>query len=334
MVFVIYFNCLIVFIKGDPANQLQGRLFYNLLIKQLFLLLKGSSLYLGYITMLKLAFIFIFCLPLFLLSAQNLQGVWEGKLELNDKGSKYMNVRLELMQEDSSLFGLLYTRGLEKNTIFGCDYFVTGFKSNNSFYFKWQKVQRSVAMNETDCQTFQRLLLNFKQKGSVNKLEGGWAWQSGQENFVSCTKVSDTISDMATDEISVYVNDLFEVFEKSGIMLPVSERLPKKVFDMEVDSSDVIVEFSSVDSSKHDSIAVYFNGTKVVELQSLLQKPLRVKLQSMPYGVNDLLVVSQSVKQLKLNIRVKVLYRGELNFITIQPGISINSLLLFTRKQE
>ncbi len=280
--------------------------------------------------------LFFFAAVLFAspLSAQNLQGVWEGKLHMNDKGSKYINVRLELMQEDSSLFGLLYTRGLEKNTIFGCDYFVTGSKSNNSFHFKWQKVQRSVAMSEKECYTFQRLELNFKQKDTVKKLEGGWAWRGGQENFVSCTKVSDTISDMAADEISVYVKDLFEVFEKSGILLPVNERLPKKVFDLEVDSSDVIVEFSSIDSTKHDSIAVYFNGTKVVEVQSLLQKPLRVKLQSMPAGVNDLLIVSQSVKQGKLNVQVKVLYRGELSFITIQPGISINSLLLFTRKQE
>lgn len=283
--------------------------------------------------MLKLAFIFIFCLPLFLLSAQNLQGVWEGKLNLNDKGSKYLNVRLELMQEDSSLFGLLYTRGLEKNTVFGCDYFVTGFRAHNRFHFKWQKVQRSVAMNETDCQTFESLKLNFKQKDSVRKLDGFWTWQSGQEDFVSWNKVSDSISDMATDEISVYVNNLYELFEKSGMKLPVNERLPKKVFNMDVDSSEVIIEFSTIDSSKYDSIAVYFNGNRIAESQSLLRKTLRVRLQSMPSGVNDMMVVSQS-EQLKVNVQVKVLYKGESSFITIQPGISINSLLLFTRKPE
>lgn len=268
------------------------------------------------------------------LSAQNLQGVWEGKLNLNEKGSKYLNVRLELMQEDSSLFGLLYTRGLEKNTIFGCDYFVTGFRVKNTFHFKWQKVQRSVAMKETDCQTFDRLKLNFKQKDSVRKLDGFWIWQSGQEDFVSWNKVSDSISDMATDEISVYVNNLYELFEKSGMMLPVNERLPKKVFDMEVDSSEVIVEFSTIDSSKYDSIAVFFNGNKIAESQFLLRKTLRVRLQSIPTGVNDMMVVSQSAEQFKVNVQVKVLYKGELRFITIQPGISINSLLLFTRKQE
>ena len=268
------------------------------------------------------------------LSAQNLQGVWEGKLNLNEKGSKYLNVRLELMQEDSSLFGLLYTRGLEKNTIFGCDYFVTGLRVNNTFYFKWQKVQRSVAMKETDCQTFDRLKLNFKQKDSVRKLDGFWIWQSGQEDFVSWNKVSDSISDMATDEISVYVNNLYELYEKSGMMLPVNERLPKKVFDIEVDSSEVIVEFSTIDSSKYDSIAVFFNGNKIAESQSLLRKTLRVRLQSIPIGVNDMMVVSQSAQQLKVNVQVKILYKGELSFITIQPGISINSLLLFTRKQE
>ncbi len=238
------------------------------------------------------------------------------------------------MQEDSSLFGLLYTRGLEKNTIFGCDYFVTGFKADNRYHFKWQKVQRSVAMTEKDCQTFAQLKLNFKQKDSVTKLDGFWIWQSGQEDFVSWNKVSDSISDMATDEISVYVNNLYELFEKSGMMLPVNERLPKKVFDMEVDSSEVIVEFSTIDSSKYDSIAVFFNGNKIAESQSLLRKTLRVRLQSIPTGVNDMMVVSQSTEQFKVNVQVKVLYKGELSFITIHPGISINSLLLFTRNQE
>jgi hypothetical protein len=268
------------------------------------------------------------------LHSQNLQGVWEGKLNLENKRDKNMSIRMELVQQDSNYFGLLYIRGLEKNTIYGCDYFVTGFYAFGKLNFKWQKVQRSIGMKETDCQSFERLILDLKEKNSKQIIEGNWVWENGNTDFISCEKVDDAISDMANDEITNYIKDISDQYETLGILLPVKERFMKKVFDLQVDSSDIIVEFSTIDSSKHDSISVYFNENIIAELQYLKQKHLRIRLKELLPGLNDLIIVSESVLQSKLKISMKIIYEGEVNFMTIRPGFANNVLVQFIRKQE
>lgn len=267
------------------------------------------------------------------LHAQNLQGVWEGKLNLNNSGSRYMNVRLELVKQDSSFFGLLYTRGLEKNIVYGCDYFITGFSVNGIVDFKWQKVQRAVAMKENDCRTFDHLIFGMKEEDSIKNVLGNWVWQNGNVGVFSCSKVSEVISDMAADEISVYLDDLYTQYETLGILLPVKDRFMKKVFELQVDSSDIVVELSTIDSSNHDSISVYFNGNSIAELHDLVKKPLRLRLKDLPIGANDLLVVSESSDQPKLNILMKIIQQGVVNLITIHPGFTANSIVLFTKKE-
>lgn len=245
-----------------------------------------------------------------------------------------MKIRMEIVERDSSnYFGILYSRGIDRNTIYGCDYFISGTRERNTVNFKWQKVQRAVAMNEYECRLFHLLKLGYRKKDSVQTLQGSWVWQNEREDVISCTKVSDAVSDMAQDEISGYIKDLYEEYESSGILLAVQDRLPKKVLELPVDSTDVIVEFTTIDSLKHDSISVYFNDNVITEFHDLLKKPLRLRLKGMAIGTNDLLVVNESLVQPKLTIQMKIIYRGELNAYTIQPGFASNSLILFNRKE-
>lgn len=240
---------------------------------------------------------------------------------------------MEIVEKDSTYFGILYSRGVDKGTVYGCDYFITGSRQKNSVVFKWQKVQRAVAMSEYDCRMFQVLELGYRKQDSVQILQGSWVWEGPREDMFSCTKVSDAISEMAADEISGYIDNLYKQYEDAGIALMVEERLVKKVVELQVDSSDVVVEFSSIDSSKHDSISVYFNGSPISEMKSLGQKPLRFRLKELPVGANDLLVVSESLEQSKLNIKIKITHQGEVSLVTIQPGFTSNSLVLFNRKE-
>ncbi len=263
-----------------------------------------------------------------------MEGVWEGTLFLKANTKATMKIRMEIVErDDAGFFGILYSRGIEKNTIYGCDYFISGIKEGNTVSFKWQKVQRAVAMEEYECRMFELLKLGYREKDSVQTLQGSWVWKDDREDAISFTKVSDAISDMAQDEIDVYVRNVYEQYEASGILLAVEDRLPKKIIELPVDSTDVIVEFSTIDSVKHDSISVYFNGKVIAELHDLLKKPLRLRLKGMAAGANDLLVVSESIVERKLTIQMKIIYRGELNAYTIQPGFTGNSLVVFNRKE-
>ncbi|MEQ1797983.1 MAG: hypothetical protein ABL872_08520 [Lacibacter sp.] len=268
------------------------------------------------------------------LHAQKIEGVWEGTLFLNGNAKTTMKIRMEIVERDSSnYFGILYSRGIEKNTIYGCDYFISGTKERNTVNFKWQNVQRAVAMEKYECRMFELLKLGYRKKDSVQRLLGSWVWKDEREDLINFTKVSDDISDMGQDEISGYVNDMYEEYESSGVVLAVEDRLPKKILELPVDSSDVIVEFTTIDSSMHDSISVYINGNVIAKEQNLARKPLRLRLKGMGPGTNDLLVVSASLVQPKLNIQMKIIYGGDLNNYTIQPGFASNSLVLFNRKE-
>jgi len=281
-------------------------------------------------TLLLLALLFSFQLH-----AQKIDGVWEGTLFLYGSSKTTMKIRMEIVEKDSSnYFGILYSRGIDRNTIYGCDYFISGTRERNTVNFKWQKVQRAVAMDKYECRLFNRLQLSYRKKDSAQVLAGKWVWEEGRRDEINFTKVSDAVSDMAQDEISAYVNDLYEQYETTGIILPVQERLMKKTVDLQIDSSDVVVEFSTIDSSKHDSISVYINGNIIAESYNLLQKSLRVRVKQLPEGANDLLVVSESLVQHKLNIQVKLIFNGEVNASTIQPGFTSNSLIILTRKDE
>lgn len=278
--------------------------------------------------------LFLALLFSFQLHAQKIEGVWEGTLFLNGNAKTTMKIRMEIAERDSSnYFGILYSRGIEKNTIYGCDYFISGTRERNTVNFKWQKVQRAVAMDKYECRMFNRLQLSYRKKDSAEVLAGKWVWEEGRRDDISFTKVSDAISDMAQDEISGYIKDLYEEYESSGVLLAVEDRLPKKILELPIDSTDVIVEFSTIDSSMHDSISVYINGNFIAEVHNLARKPLRLRLKELGPGTNDLLIVSASRVQPKLNIQMEIIYRGELNAYTIQPGFTSSSLVLFNRKE-
>lgn len=253
---------------------------------------------------------------------------------MHEDGDKSMRVRLELLQNKGSWFGILYTRGVEKGRVYGCDYFVTGSPVNGRIDFKWQKVQRAISINESDCKALQLILLEYKQRDSSFLLQGNWVWQNGNTEVMSCVKVADTISFAANDEIDEYITALYKQYERAGILLPAQERFIQNEFSLDIDQQDIVVEFSTVDSSSHDSVSVFINGNTIIELQNLLEKPIRLRLIDLPAGANDLLIVSRSVWQKKLNIKMTIHTPEKTHMLYLSPGFVRNALVLFNRKGE
>ncbi len=81
--------------------------------------------------------------------------------------------------------------GYKKNTMFGCDYIVTGKFSSNTLQLRWANVQRAISMTKEDCSQMAALLL--KAKDSVT-LSGIWQWILGESIPAECKKVSDSVS--------------------------------------------------------------------------------------------------------------------------------------------
>ncbi len=264
---------------------------------------------------------------------QNLQGVWEGKVLLGGKNNN-LNLRLELIEQEGSYYGILYSRGSDKGVVYGCDFFVSGNLQSGHLFLKWQKIQRAVAMKESDCSMADHFDLRFRYKDSAQKLEGQWVWQEGNSNQMSLEKVDSSISDMATDEINDYIRQLYEAYEISGINLPAESRLVKKVYEQPVENSPMIVQISTIDSSAHDSISVYVNDNCVASQQNLLKKPVRLRFETMHPGDYEIVIVNESEVQNRTKVGVKIIQSGEMKETVVTSTYTINPLILFTRKEE
>ena len=273
----------------------------------------------------------VFCSTLF---AQNITGVWEGSFLLHENKKQKMNVRLELIESDGEYIGVLYSRGYDRNTSFGCDYIVAGRVANGRICLNVKEVKRGVAMSKTDCAYFKELCLSIPKGNSVKKLAGSWCWRTQECDDFTASQTDTIISELSKDEIDNYVQELYEGFEKNQVVLQPENRLYQKVAQLEVDSSDILLEFNSAGNNQHDTISVFFNGDLIAEQHDLSKRPLKIRLKELPTGSSDIIVISQSVAQNKLNIRLTVNHQQQSHVYILEPGHIRNSLLIFKRKEN
>lgn len=268
------------------------------------------------------------------LLAQNLAGVWEGSFLLNASKKQKMSVRVELMETDGEYIGIIYSRGFDKNTSFGCDYLVGGRMYDGKISLVRKEVMRGVAMSKTDCAFFEELYLTVSKNASGTQVNGRWYWRGDAFDSFSAVKTDSVISEFTKDEIGEYIQDLYKQFEEQNILLKPENRLYQKIGELEIDSNDILLEFTSIDKNIHDSITVLFNGDVIANEHDLSKRPLRIRLKELTPGVNDIIVISQSVAQNKLNIRLNVKQQQLVKEYTVEPGFIRNSLLLLKRKEN
>lgn len=137
---------------------------------------------------------------------------------------------------------MLYTRGVDKSTAYGCDSIISGNLNSNKIEFRNVHIQRAVAMSSTDCGQMATIRFNIDSKDSLKQLRGNWFWLNGESVVLNCTKVADSISDIAVDEIENYHTKIYQLYEATGIMLNAEDMLPLQIFEAEADSSGLVVE--------------------------------------------------------------------------------------------
>jgi hypothetical protein len=268
------------------------------------------------------------------LSAQTLAGVWEGSFALRGSKKQKMNVRVELMETDGEYIGVIYSRGFDQNTSFGCDYLVGGRVYDGKISLLFKDIQRAVAMSKTECAYFRELYLTLPKNSSETTITGKWYWRGDEFDTFTASKTDSVVSELAKEEVDTYIKSLYDTFEKRNVLLNPENRLYQKAGEIAIDSTDIILEFSSIDNSKHDSISVLFNGDLIANDHDLTKRPLRIRLKGPVPGVNDVVVISQSIAQNKLNIKLVVKQHGSLYEYTLEPGFIRNSLLLLKRKEN
>ena len=76
------------------------------------------------------------------------------------------------------------------------------------------------------------------------------------------------------------------MFEEQNILLKPENRLYQKIGELEIDSNDILLEFTSIDKNIHDSITVLFNGdSSKPDWDGSSEKGVQIGGTKLPVGV-------------------------------------------------
>lgn len=268
------------------------------------------------------------------MQAQTVVGVWEGSFTIRGNKKKKMNVRMELMQTDNQVLGIITTRGFEKNTMYGCDYLVSGYMNDKKLRLARTNIRRGVAMSKTECSFFRQLELQINKPDTAKTIAGSWVWNDDERDVFTAVKTDPQISESAKDEINAYVEELYNSFEQTNLYMVPAERLNQKVTELTADSTEILLDFYTTENSVNDSISVFLNGDPVSSKYPLFQKPLRIRLQQVDSGMNELLIISESMIKPTLQLRFIVKQGTQTQEFKLTPGFVRNALIWINRKPD
>lgn len=266
------------------------------------------------------------------LQAQEFTGQWEGRMQLN-RGNKVvaLNLRLELVQSQKMVYGVLYSRGAEKGNVFGCDYFVQGITRNNQVQLKIASVQRSIDLTKDDCYALDYVALQWKDSITA---AGEWVWVEEQSKLFSLTKTSPDISFSAEEEIVNFFQRKTALYDSLGVIMPPFERL--RIFDRKlvVNESSVVLEIGSGEALSGDSVSMYMNDNQVVTPRNISLSPLRIRLNLPDTGEVELMFVNESKIRPVARIRVAVTANGKKELFHLELTGTKNLYWLLEFKKE
>lgn len=281
-----------------------------------------------------------FCYSIFLTAflfqasfAQVPGAMWQGKIRLETGRKQELTFRLELLTEGNRYFGMLYTRGSEKGSVYGCDYIVDGLYAGNLLELRKLKVVRSVGVPSDDCDEFGFLRLRNKEGDSMSVLSGQWFWLSTDYLPISCTKISNEISPIAIDEIVAYRAEVYNFYEEKKVYLPPEQRWNKLVYQTEVDSTDLIVDLVSASASVNDSVQIFFNGEAIADSYSLNKGQLRFRIRAIEKGENEIVIINTSAASSKIFFNIGFTQQGKTKNSSGEISFVRNAVFILKRSE-
>ncbi|RXK62418.1 hypothetical protein ESA94_05260 [Lacibacter luteus] len=268
--------------------------------------------------------------------AQNFSGVWEGSFFMNGKKKQKMNLLIELVQQGNAFMGVVNVRGLEKGTIYGCDYVVAGKVTDNVLVLTRRKVQRAIAIDYNDCVLLKHIELYFDRKDSSNVVRGNWVWSEEEAEEFVAQRTGAEISESAKDELNKGLQGRGDAYEeKLRKERTERERMNKKIDELTVDSLPIILTVSLLQKTPKASIAVLLNSRQIAEDFNLSANVFDMRFRFVNQKSFYIDIINTSNDKQKLPVKI-VLQQGSFSKewnIEIEADGG-NVWLLLKRRQE
>lgn len=262
-------------------------------------------------------------------------GQWEGTLKLGvNRNAPTLNIRLELVAGDSSSYAVLYTRGVDRGELFGCDYFLVGGPSDNNLLLRAVEVERALNVGLPACANFNYLLLTAPaQHDTVTS--GRWYWSDGSFLNLQLKRTDTIISEAAVDEVDDYYRRRHEWYDSMGLRIAPADRWRRVVYRRTTAEQEVIVElFAAENRERTDTVSVYLNEKQVVQPRVLTATPLRMRLQLPTDSEQLLYIVNESAENSRIPFRIRLTIAGLSEWLYFETTGTLHPTLLLLRKNQ
>ncbi len=229
---------------------------------------------------------------------------------MNGKKKQKINMMIEIAQKNGLLIGVVTIRGIDKSTIYGCDYVVAGNVKNKKLVLIRRKVQRTVAADYNDCVLLRRIELFFDKKDTLNTVKGKWVWDEQNIEEFTAQRTATEISESAKEEVNKGIKGRgdADVKKQEEIHAEIEQRY-KKVDELLVENGDVTITVSMLEKVSNTSVNVLLNGKLVVEEFNLSMNMMDVRFKVLDLKKYYINIINTSDHNRKLPIKI-VLQQG------------------------
>lgn len=261
-------------------------------------------------------------------------GQWEGSLKLGaGRNAPTLHLRLELVTADSASYGVLYTRGVDRDDLFGCDYFLMGGPAGNNLQLRAVEVKRALQVGPEACANFNYLQI-ATMPGNDSVGNARWYWMDGSYRNLLLRRTDSVVSASALEDMEDYFRRRHEFYDSLGLRLPPVERWQRIVYRLATTAPEILVEIAATPGSTGDTVSVYLNETLVVQPRSITQIPFRMRVQLPADSEQQLNIVNESVTKNRIPLRLHVVEKGAGTWLDVETTGTRHATLLLLRKNE
>ncbi|HKB44808.1 MAG TPA: hypothetical protein VKC90_10465 [Chitinophagaceae bacterium] len=242
------------------------------------------------------AFLFI----AFFAHAQNINGIWKGKLVMDPGGCfPVYNIELQLQVAGTKISGVSYHYSDTTNYV------------KENFEGSYKTDSNNISIMEIGVTTFhipadcipciKKYFLSYHKGGNEEQLRGSWLGRT-MDNKMTCPP--------GTIVLTRFDKSAF----KPELKLPptLTERKAELVKEIKVDTGTIRLDFYDNGQIDGDTISVYVNNMPVVSNQMLTAKPISIKIKIDPKRTEqEVIMVGENLGSIPPNTALMIVNAGE-----------------------
>ncbi len=230
--------------------------------------------------------------------AQDINGIWRGKLVMEPGGCfPVYNIELQLSVSGNTISGVSYHFSDTSNYV------------KETFSGRYQPDSNLILINELGVTTFhippdcipciKRYSLSFHKGGNDEQLRGSWSGRT-MDNKIACPPGTIVLNRVAKSDF------------KPSLPKTLTERTAELVREIKVDTGTIRLDFYDNGIVDGDTITVYVNDMPVISSKGLTTKPITTTIKiDLQRTIQEVVMVGENMGSIPPNTALMIVTAGD-----------------------